>query len=384
MARKGVAEGRKTAVPFGPFLALGGVVALLVGDGLVDAYLDTFTPARPAQSAQECGASWPVDAHTWPDDGLQGAGIGVAAQGQTTGVLPPNSTVTFETPFTSAINSGQPDSICTPQVAASNGSPLPPGVSSSNPAFSGAPAAYEVGLPTGAYLGQPPRGTMLVIHGGGWTYTSIGGIQAMRPDADRWRARGWQTVNLTYRPCGQSVADVLWFHDKARAGFGAGAKICAMGTSAGGHLALLIAAQRPSVHCVVSLAGPTDLRTIAGEPAYDAATGQLTQTVGGRWIHNLGAAAFGAENLVAHSPAAQPSPTLKGTRVLQAFSADDAMVPWQQAADLAGAMLAADPAAYVESLRLAAGTIPFAHGAVTQAALDEFYAREAQLVAPPG
>src|SRR5436309_10215405 len=31
MARVGVKEGRKTAVPFGPFLALGGVVALLVG-----------------------------------------------------------------------------------------------------------------------------------------------------------------------------------------------------------------------------------------------------------------------------------------------------------------------------------------------------------------
>ena len=42
MLRKGVAEGRKTAVAFGPFLALGGFVALLVGEGLVDAYLDTF------------------------------------------------------------------------------------------------------------------------------------------------------------------------------------------------------------------------------------------------------------------------------------------------------------------------------------------------------
>ena len=42
MKRKGVAEGRKTAVPFGPFLAFGGVVALLVGEGMVDAYLQTF------------------------------------------------------------------------------------------------------------------------------------------------------------------------------------------------------------------------------------------------------------------------------------------------------------------------------------------------------
>jgi leader peptidase (prepilin peptidase)/N-methyltransferase len=40
MARKGVAAGRKTAVPFGPFLALGGVVAVFAGPALVDAYLD--------------------------------------------------------------------------------------------------------------------------------------------------------------------------------------------------------------------------------------------------------------------------------------------------------------------------------------------------------
>jgi leader peptidase (prepilin peptidase) / N-methyltransferase len=43
MARKGVAEGRKTAVPFGPFLALGGVVALFAGDAMVNAYLATFS-----------------------------------------------------------------------------------------------------------------------------------------------------------------------------------------------------------------------------------------------------------------------------------------------------------------------------------------------------
>jgi leader peptidase (prepilin peptidase) / N-methyltransferase len=40
MARKGVAAGRRTAVPFGPFLALGALVALLAGEDLVDAYLD--------------------------------------------------------------------------------------------------------------------------------------------------------------------------------------------------------------------------------------------------------------------------------------------------------------------------------------------------------
>lgn len=42
IARKGAHEGRRTAVPFGPFLALGGVIALFAGDGLMDAYLDRF------------------------------------------------------------------------------------------------------------------------------------------------------------------------------------------------------------------------------------------------------------------------------------------------------------------------------------------------------
>jgi leader peptidase (prepilin peptidase)/N-methyltransferase len=42
IARHG-AEARKRAIPFGPFLALGGVVGLLAGDQLVDWYLASFS-----------------------------------------------------------------------------------------------------------------------------------------------------------------------------------------------------------------------------------------------------------------------------------------------------------------------------------------------------
>ena len=42
IARKGSKEGRKTAVPFGPFLAFGAVVAVLVGEQIVDAYVGTL------------------------------------------------------------------------------------------------------------------------------------------------------------------------------------------------------------------------------------------------------------------------------------------------------------------------------------------------------
>ncbi|MFI5010305.1 MAG: prepilin peptidase [Solirubrobacterales bacterium] len=42
VAHKGQKAGRKTAVPFGPFLALGGFVAVLAGQPIVDWYTSTF------------------------------------------------------------------------------------------------------------------------------------------------------------------------------------------------------------------------------------------------------------------------------------------------------------------------------------------------------
>jgi leader peptidase (prepilin peptidase)/N-methyltransferase len=42
IARKGAREGRKTAVPFGPFLALGAIVATFVGNDIVHAYVHHF------------------------------------------------------------------------------------------------------------------------------------------------------------------------------------------------------------------------------------------------------------------------------------------------------------------------------------------------------
>ena len=65
IARKGVEEGRKTAVPFGPFLAFGGVVGLFAGDAIVDWYLDTFAlGAHGASSARRSGRSERAGAST--------------------------------------------------------------------------------------------------------------------------------------------------------------------------------------------------------------------------------------------------------------------------------------------------------------------------------
>jgi len=42
IARKGASAGRKTAVPFGPFLALGALVSVFAGQALVDLYVNHF------------------------------------------------------------------------------------------------------------------------------------------------------------------------------------------------------------------------------------------------------------------------------------------------------------------------------------------------------
>jgi leader peptidase (prepilin peptidase)/N-methyltransferase len=42
MARVGAREGRKMAIPFGPFLALGGIIAIFAGDAVADWYSDRF------------------------------------------------------------------------------------------------------------------------------------------------------------------------------------------------------------------------------------------------------------------------------------------------------------------------------------------------------
>ena len=42
IARVGAQEGRRTAIPFGPYLAFGGLVGLFAGDPVVEWYLNTF------------------------------------------------------------------------------------------------------------------------------------------------------------------------------------------------------------------------------------------------------------------------------------------------------------------------------------------------------
>jgi len=299
---------------------------------------------------------------SWPAEGLPAAGIAVPAAGEVAApVLGPQGIALPDVPG-GGINSGTQDSICredqVPATTADEGSTT---------ALGDLPFAYEVGEPTSG----PARGVMLILHGGAWSSVGRAKLEITRPDAARWRARGWRTVNATYRPCAGSIADVLSLYDRVRQTYGRALPICAFGRSAGGHLSLLLAARRPQLACVVSEAGLADLSALAHEQAALGSGGPAT-------VANWATAAFGADRLAQVSAAGSPVKA----RVLYAIGAADALVPWAQATGFAAAQRRRDPAAYVDTLRLAAGEARFEHAFVSESSLQDFYAREVELVAP--
>lgn len=284
---------------------------------------------------------------------------------------------------TGGVNTGLPSSTC---QATDGGLPYsPPDAGISTTALGTAPAYYELGAPEGAFLGQAPKGLMMVVHGGGWFTVGAGAVVATRPWADIWRNRGWETLNVTYSACAQSLSDVLWFHDAARALVGPHLPICAVGDSAGAQLALMAANQRSDIACVDAEGGPTDLVTLPQQQAFDASTGVADQTAGPSWVQNLAIAAFGTTGLAANSPVTAPG----RARLLLATAQQDEFVPWAQAGEMAAADRAAHPHAYVDTDQLAQGTyFAFTHTdlskgtGVSQAAYDDYLVRQLQLVAP--
>jgi acetyl esterase/lipase len=345
----------------------------------------TATLARPAAGgsayfsylvsvSKREGGSFEQVATSWPREGLPRAAVGVPAVETTWAPQPASEGAPQTSGKTGGINTGLPDSMCMATPRAQTGAPGG-GVSSSE-LGAGAPAYYEVGQPTGAHAGQPPKGVMLVIHGGGWHASGPGYVAGMRPEADRWRARGWRTLNVSYQPCGREFESIKWFHDRARELWGLDVPYCALGGSAGGNLALMLAAARPTVACVIDEGGPTDVGSIARQTTDHWSS--AARVDGPRWVHNLFVAAHGPENAHWFSPARWPI----SARVLFAVAAEDPFVPYAQGTELRNEMLADETSAYVEVQRLAPGSEPWVHGRVSSDALARFHAGEERLVAP--
>ncbi|MBI5103553.1 MAG: hypothetical protein HZB46_00935 [Solirubrobacterales bacterium] len=304
--------------------------------------------------------AWKEVATTWTA-GRAGASLAVPPSGATSGVLPtlPDG-ATLSTGAVGGMNTGAPGSICGQNL---RGTTMTRPAGLDTKALGAAAYPYEVGEPT---TGAAPRGVALVLHGGGWATNGIGALETERPTADAWRARGFRTVNATYRACAGSLIDALDAFDRIHRAW-PDLAVCVDGASAGGHLALSVAANRP-VACAVSRGGPADAEALAGQDAAPGPGGSKTD--GPRSLQNFMAAAFGNENLDLASPVRGTT----GARVLMGVAESDWLVPWAQAEELRDAWGA-------EVVRLAAGDRPWVHGNVSADALADWERRVDALAA---
>jgi acetyl esterase/lipase len=272
-----------------------------------------------------------------------------------------------------------PAGSCVPVVSRFVASPPPPGTDT-NLFGARARAPYELAPPGGPRAGQAPYGVVFGIHGGGWVETGSGQLTIYRSELERWQARGWATVNADYRPCARSLGDVTQLYDLVRASVGPTTPICVTGQSVGGHLALLLAAERRDIACVESQAGIMDLEALGAQEAVPAPG--IDPRAGPRKLAAAAAGAFGPgdDALQRASPVDRAAEIT--ARTLLVAAATDPIVPPAQQDDMTGALKRAHPGQYVQSLRFAPGPSPFPHAGVATADLATLAVAETQLVAP--
>lgn len=220
---------------------------------------------------------------------------------------------------------------------------------------------YEIYGPVGRV-----RGTILMIHPGGWKDQRGDARRYMATAALALRAVGWRVVNISYSsgqaPVGgalnpaRMLGDVVAFYDQVRRVYGG--PICAYGDSAGGNLAAMLALKRPSLKCAILNAAPLDLTTLVGR-TLPVARSDIRVTFGTR-----------RSVLDQWSPARQWRTRANHTAVFATVAANDAVVPPQQL----DAFTAADPSANADvvagSFVGSPDAVQWEHSVVNRAAID--------------
>lgn len=132
-------------------------------------------------------------------------------------------------------------------------------------------------------------GIVICLHSGGWEDTGASARATVKEEAQRFEDWGYRSINSTYPPGRESVAYVLDLYDRVHEN-NPGVPIHAYGESAGGHLALMMAAKK-NVKGVITVGAPTDLTDIGDSP-------------GARFLRAYSEPAFGyGEDARPYSPA---------------------------------------------------------------------------------
>ena len=149
-------------------------------------------------------------------------------------------------------------------------SPSPPPVSPgcSSPIIGSTPPPAPATPERRARRARPAsasRGTMIMVHGGGWSGpgpTSQSALMTM--PGETISGRGWKIVSVDYHAGSAGLQDVLDATDEELAK-PAGGPLCLYGESAGAQLVLVAAARLSGVACVAAMGPPADFEAYQAE-----------------------------------------------------------------------------------------------------------------------
>lgn len=164
----------------------------------------------------------------------------------------------------------------------------------------------------------PPRarGTVLLLHAGGWKHLDGGRsyrVSLMAAQARTLRSWGVRTGIVDYRAKRSGLGDVLAAYDSAQRRYDT-KPICLWGESAGGTLALLAAERRTATSCVIAVGAPVDLVA-------------ANQFMPGGVVATLARAAFGATVQDLREFSAIVHGATIRARTLLAYALNDPLVP---------------------------------------------------------
>jgi dienelactone hydrolase len=137
-----------------------------------------------------------------------------------------------------------------------------------SPILGGQPAAPPPApVPEQALVASPStvQGTMLMVHGGGWTGPAPQSQKAlMTMPGETLGQRNWRIVSVDYHEGAAGLQDVM---DAVGAELTkpTGGLLCIYGESAGAQLALVAASRVAGVDCVVAFAPPADFEAYRAE-----------------------------------------------------------------------------------------------------------------------
>ena len=109
------------------------------------------------------------------------------------------------------------------------------------------------------------KGTMLMVHGGGWLGPGPKAQQyLMEQPGDMLVKRGWRVVSVDYSAGTDGISDVTNAagRELQRA---EGSLLCMYGESAGAQISLIVASRVKSVDCVIAAGAPTDFNAYIAE-----------------------------------------------------------------------------------------------------------------------